>query len=704
MNVSKPTISTQVVTIKTNIKFDNFENEPKGGITEVAGYKGPSKTASLRWTKETGWIGTKTGISKLVIKASQTAVLKKTTIDILGSGNYETMLKTCINNGFVPESALHHKAGYKNINGIFHVNKTFVLKDLAKELRTLPITSSVTYSPELKFGIPAVVLKLKTPKWTYQIFENGTVLFSGLKDPSEIDEARNVFISFFDTIPAIFVMGPKVKPQVEKKSKLANRYPLAGTWNALIKPPVGFYIRPGTNGKPRLYKYRKMIKHPQTSEWLNHGPMVLSAVAPKVVKAFQNIGKNIPQSTLNAFSKAGYPLKMKPVTVVKKDNRRAPSWNATKPGFYVRPGPGHQPYWFKEPKGKAAAKKTIIAAYKAAGRNVPAAVRSMFGITENINVTKKVHDIVMGINGMIRINGQQASRFKKAQLLTIARNMNIPEANSSMKPIDLVKLIQNKAGVKGSGNMTYNILMNGVYYKFLNNGRLEKTKSNKQGFAKRTVGKWSTFKNKNKLAKAYLPPALHNGYKYSTILNYKKSIVKKAVSPVSSASSASSLGNFAANLEAEMKNQQYRDKYRNVAGNYYRNNNANKLVNRIKKLPPKASVNRAIKVFAKEAVAKLKKNIIETNFKSKITIPKWLPLNKANSYRNTLTKIALQMNNKGKYPSKTKVQAAMKTWANTQHGYAAYNKENMITGEIIHVPAWNPPKRKPINVPTKKKL
>jgi len=631
MEVSKSKISTQAVTISTPVKMNVFDGKPVG-FSEVVGFKRETtKVASLRWTPETDWIGDKTGIARFIAKkATQTAVLKKTGVDILGSGDYQPILKLCVDNGWIPASALQKKVTYKNINGTFHINRTFLLKDLANELRTLH-RGTVTYTPELKFGIPAVVFKVKDPKWTYQFFENGTVLFAGIKDPSMIDEPQKLFKEFFEIIPPVFVMTTN-KP-TEKSSKLASRYRLAGTWNALIAPPKGFYIRPGTNGKPRLYRWRNMKQNPQTKEWLNHGALNLTAVVPKVIKAFKNAGHPIPKTTTNAFQKAGYPLvaaaakknsrrapswnavkpgyyvrpgpgqhpywykEPKGKATVKKtvvaaykaagrdipaavrkmfainevvvvlapapappaaaapSNRRAPSWNAVKPGYYVKPGPGQQPYWFKEPKGKVAAKKTVIAAYKAAGRNIPEAVRKIFGITEVLLVNKKTHNVTMGINGMIRINGQQASRFTKAQLIAIARNMNIPQANKSLKPIDLVRLIQVKAGVKGQGNMTYNVKVNDVYYKFLNNGRVEKTKSNKQGFAKRTVGKWTTFKNKNKVAKVYLPANKYPGYKYSTILNHKKSLIK---------SPSSNLSNFAANLEAEMLNQAYKNKYKAI--------------------------------------------------------------------------------------------------------------------------------------------
>ena len=51
-------------------------------------------------------------------------------------------------------------------------------------------------------------------------------------------------------------------------SKLAARNPSAGTWDKLVSPvPAGYYIRPGTDGQPRLYVYQFLIQ-------LEEGPAI----------------------------------------------------------------------------------------------------------------------------------------------------------------------------------------------------------------------------------------------------------------------------------------------------------------------------------------------------------------------------------------------------------------------------------------------
>jgi hypothetical protein len=124
------------------------------------------------------------------------------------------------------------------------------------------------------------------------------VLFTGIKDPSERETPKQLFKELFlkhELIP-LLVFDLAISPAIKKpgkgannkKAKLANRYPLASSWN--MKPPLGFYVRPGTNGKPRLYKWRKMEKEIQTGEVLNRGPM--GSCTCSYVEDFQKSGNS----------------------------------------------------------------------------------------------------------------------------------------------------------------------------------------------------------------------------------------------------------------------------------------------------------------------------------------------------------------------------------------------------------------------------
>jgi hypothetical protein len=192
-------------------------------------------------------------------------------------------------------------------------------------------------------------------------------------------------------------------------------------------------------------------KLPEGPVVANGPPIDLGPLVSKVKKAFEEVGQPIPESTLRIFRLSGHSLTAaSPENRVKYADtaeRRAPSWNATRNGFYVRPGPGRQPYWAKVPKGIASGKATVIKKYSEAGRNIPAAVRKIFKIANNVRTAKNngpAHTI--GKNGSI--NGRQWKRLTKAELLAVARNMGIPQVTNKMAPANIAQHIVNKAHPK----------------------------------------------------------------------------------------------------------------------------------------------------------------------------------------------------------------------------------------------------------------
>ena len=738
---SPSALTAKIVTFKVPTNFRSvFESEPKG-FSEITGYKGAFKKPSVRWVQGQGWIGDAEGVNKVIAKkGQQTVVLTDKYFDVMGLGNYEAALLAIVKNDWAPKFLLKAPPTYKKIDGIFYVNRPFNLQDLRDELKKLPasmVENLGRYEPNVG-GVPAIVLKLKKPKWTYQFFNNGTVLFTGIKDPSERDEPRKLFKEFFTDkydMVAMLAMNLSRSPAIRKpgaqaaeakKAKLANRNPLASSWN--MKPPMGFYVRPGTNGQPRLYKWRKMERHVTTREWLNHGPMNLSGVGPKVVKAFANAGHPIPQATRNAFAAAGHPLVNAPVarkTPAGPKNRRAPSWNSTKEGFYVRPGPGKQPYWFAVPAGIAAGRKTVIKAYMEAGRNIPAAVRAIFKIGNNVKTNVVTlgnnafkpglqHVVKMGLNRVLRINNRQATRLTKAELLAIARNMNIPEANAKMAPARIIGLIQNKAGVSNKLNRSYDVYVNGTFYTLLNNGRVEKTTS--EGVQTRRT--WATIPvaEQNKIAKKLLPANLHAEYnataKANRFLTLRAHVATKkatqrapsppkprARTPSPSPSNSNNNARFALELE-------FATRLAANLGNLSRNGNDaffmaeyNKLPSGSRGKPLKANVNRAYKKFVKETRGMRANEPSRVRYLTRIQVPNWLPANKTKAYKNLVTNLAFQ---KPK-PKVANVKAAVKAWLNREvplsPARAARDVENVITGEIKHVPAYVPKPRKTPNIP-----
>ena len=160
-----------------------------------------------------------------------------------------------------------------------------------------------------------------------------------------------------------------------------------------------------------------------------------------------------------------------------------------------------------------------------------------------------------------------------------------------MAPAELISLIQKKANVyKPVRNA--NAFVNGVYYRFLNNGRVEKTTS--KGIQTRRA--WATLPadEQNKIAKAVLPTNLHTEYnattkanKFNTLRAYvagKKPVVTAAPSPSpprKATPSPSSAGSNNLNaLEFE-----YAARLGNNLGNLSRAGNETLFMNIYRKLP-----------------------------------------------------------------------------------------------------------------------
>jgi hypothetical protein len=730
--VSASALTAKIVTFKLPTNFRSvFETSPKG-FSEITGYKETFKKPVVRWVPGQGWIGDKDDVKKIIAKrGQQTIVMTDTYFDVMGLGNYEEALLAIVKNGWAPKILLNAPPMYKKIDGIFYINRSIALEDLKDELKKIP-GAKVAYTPEV--SLPTVVMKLEKPKWTYQFFKNGTVLFTGIKDPSEREAPKQLFKELFEKHELISFLAfnlansPAIKKPTKggnnKKAKLANRYPLAASWNA--KPPLGFYVRPGTNGKPRLYKWRKMEKELQTGEVLNKGPMGLGKKnAVVVAKAYAKVGVPVPAHTLKIFRNLGIPIQNvnteAAATPAGPKNRRAPSWNATKEGFYVRPGPGKQPYWFAIPAGIASGRKTVIKAYTDAGRNIPAAVREIFKIPANVKTNVIAignesfkpglqHVVTMGLNQILRINNRQATRLTKAELLGVARNMGIPEANAKMAPVALIALIQKKANVyKPVRNA--NALVNGIYYRFLNNGRVEKTTN--KGIQTRRA--WATLPadEQNKIAKAVLPSNLHSEYnatakanKFNTLRAYVagKKPVAKAPSPSPPRNvtpSPSSAGSNANALEFE-----YAVRLGENLGNLSRTGNEMVFMNIYRKLPLgargkplKANINRAYKKFVKETAAERKNEPSKARFLPRIKIPNWMPTNKVQRYRNLLVNLAFQ---KPK-PAQKNIKEAVRVWINREvpmsPARAAREVENAVTGEKRVIPAYVPKRRATPSIP-----
>ena len=510
IRLSKSKILSFMTSVDAHVDIPKIFTHAPVGFKEVYGYHAVAKgwKTQIRY-HEGKWIGNPTEINYVFAKRGK-LTLRMTTkeISISGSGNLEEIyvaLNKCYLNGWITMANRNKPYQIKYLNGTFKVNKKINLEVLSKLLEG---SASLAEKPSLRSGkvealsespnanaggganervpnigegnwglgfgehpepmyvpekkkrtkaprktLKSLVLRFKKPKFTYTIFENGTVLFTGLKSPADLEVPKEFFKQFF-TVPGSSnaVFGNVVTKRGEtNRERLARRYPSAGTWNQLVNPePRAYYIRPGPNNQPRLYPYAYYTHLEQGPPVLN-SKANLKSVYTKVKKAFEKVGKPIPAHTLKVFRNAGYPLNNAAAPAENKKkyantaNRRAPSWNAEKPGFYVRPGPGKQPYWAAVPAGLAAGRKTVIKKYTEAGKNIPAAVRKIFSIGSNVVTATNGPKHKLTVNaGVLKINGREWTRLTQPELLAIARNLGIAGASNMSGKRNIAAMIQNK--------------------------------------------------------------------------------------------------------------------------------------------------------------------------------------------------------------------------------------------------------------------
>ena len=269
--ISKPSVVSTGSTLKIPILLSQvFATEPVG-FTEVAGYINFRGKPRVRYSKGSGWVGDGFEHVKYITGKykNTTVIIQSNQIRVNGSGNYEEIYRLCIKNKWILPIAMRLKPTFNIINCKFKVNKTIDLPVLRNyinhqipddmlEEKPGPIV------PELR--TPALSVKFKKPKITFQFFKNGTILFSGIKKIENIDVPPELFKQFFTKygFDAGDVFG------AEAATKAPNRNPTAGTWNKLISPvPRGWYIRPGPNGHPRLYPHEYFKKLDQGGNFFN---------------------------------------------------------------------------------------------------------------------------------------------------------------------------------------------------------------------------------------------------------------------------------------------------------------------------------------------------------------------------------------------------------------------------------------------------
>lgn len=700
---SRSAMTSRIATADCPVNFEAiFAGTPTGGFTEAMGYTKAGSKPRVRWTPGHGWIGDTAGITKVALKKGpQTLVLTPTKVQVMGTGNYYMAFHALVQNGYCPKRLENMTPKHVKIDGKFNVNKEIDLHGLESALDAISVKAK--YESEL---FPALVFKWPRPALTFQVFENGTVLFTGIKDPKDINVPKTIFKELFTKYgiskQAVFYgLHSKALPRkrttaTNKTLLLASKYNAAKNWNN-VRP--GFYVRPGTDGAPRFYPYRRMVAAEGGYGGLtNVGPVNLTGVRPKVLKAFKEAGVPIPAHTLKVLGLDANAAAESPKGGPKFSNRRAASWNATRNGYYVRPGPGKQPYWFKVPKHLDAGRKTVIKTYTDAGRNIPTEVRRLFKISNSVQTKNEgpVHRIVMGPNKLLRINDRQATRLTIPELLAVARNLGIAQVNKTMRPAEIIGWIMTKA----NGPNRVNAVVNGTKYTVLNNGRIQRNKG-----AKRTIREWKTLSEAEQttVAKAVLGAELFEefqGLPKNDRFRVLRGMANAAAeapkgSPAGSNSTVSTPSINISNLEGA---DPVRNDLQFYLGEYFKNADVNAFKARLPKNKKHAPVQleRWVRIYAKELRDERRNALIAENYASKIKVPNFVPVNLRNKFKNALLFAATNTNAKGKYPSKSKVRATMEAWVKAHVAVlprrAAYEKENVATGNIIKVPGWSPTK------------
>jgi hypothetical protein len=633
---SKPVITAQIVSFKLPTNWRAvFESEPKG-FSEITGYK--TTTPVIRWDQGR-WIGSVEGVKKLVAKyRAVTIVLSDKGFDVLGAGNYEQALLAIVKSGWAPKLLLKAPPTYKKIDGMFNVNRRFNMEKLEAELNSIP-DAIAQYKSE--FGVKAIIFRLKGAKWTYQIFENGTVLFTGIKNPKDLNFPREVFTQFLNEMDSRVFQGGRgvlVKPHkntgAAARARAANRYPQVSSWTTT--PPQGYYVRPGQNNKPRLYMWAKMERRIGLPFPVQVGQLKLTAKnAATVARRYREVGVEPPPATKQVFKDLGIPLPTEALEKRAANRAERSEWNFVDPEGkrYVRPGPGHQPRVYDVPKDKKAGAKTVIKSYAAAKRNIPVAVRTLFGIGANVKTANNTggpkHRIEMGLNKILRINGKQATRIPVGELLAIARNLGIAQVNTKTSKANLVGYIQTRTGTSNRPNRSADVLIDGMYYKFLNNGRVRRV--TEEGVA--TEREWATLgaNVRQKIAKKLLAPnvfAQYNNLNLADRFNALRAVLygkketankvaaNKAAAVKAAANKAAANAKAAAeeearnNAEAEAFARQLEFNLRLTQnlGNAYNKDNTRKLIRALNGLPKgprgkplKANVEALYKRFIKNA-------------------------------------------------------------------------------------------------------
>jgi hypothetical protein len=336
-------------------------------------------------------------LSRIVIKLSNGSqcILYSKTVLLSGKTEYNKNLPTL--EKLIPElKGVHFEV--TNNTKTWQIRRKVMLDKLAGNF-----LRNVSYNPEL---FPAATLKLRDPVVSVKIFANGTIIASG-KDLTNIKQRVDERLKNYIGNKQLVLQVAARRNLEGKREKMRNlRYPIVN-WN--YNSP-GYYVKPGPmNRLPRKYKI----------------PANPALVKKKVYTNYKLAGINVPRQVRRIF---GTPPNIQGVNftndfwnenVTGVSVSKNVSWNSNKPGYYVKPGPGGFPKWYKIPAGIKAAKKTVLKAY--AGRRIPNRVLEIFKITP----PKKMPSPPPPITNRSKVEGKECMRWTVKELQAIMKRRGI---------------------------------------------------------------------------------------------------------------------------------------------------------------------------------------------------------------------------------------------------------------------------------------
>jgi hypothetical protein len=464
-SLSEPVITGRTVTFQyTPTRFILPTTLPRGFVS-MEGRDMIKKPPVARITKSHAVLGEVSKVKHWYIKTTQGfAVFHK------GSGTVQVSGKSI---GIVARQLERVCPGISNAPA--RITKFDVEMTIGRYIKldalAFQLPHIVSYEPELR---NAAYVKWKEPALTLVVYTNGKVQIFGATKPKQavdvvrqmIDQATpnaifkktRAYNSSGAAIPGAYEgygMASRATPtRTEKLAKLRSNK-LEGRHPAFINgrpvtyntaPPPGKYIRPGPNGKARLYNVLPNM----------------SLSATKIRKAYQNAGINMPHHVRTLLGGA-YVM-----YGASEGAKRAKNWNSQLNGYYVAPGPGKQPHFYKIPKDLKTGYATAQKRYTSALIRMPNHVRNLFGVSNNVHnrLPSRAMNHVVQNN---KVDGKSYKKLTVAQLVSVARNLGIAAANSKMSKDTLFEWIKSRATLKSkSPTKNPNVSVGGRMYTFTN--------------------------------------------------------------------------------------------------------------------------------------------------------------------------------------------------------------------------------------------